>query len=152
MTHLRASLVSMNPYSTSSKKPLFSPSPMSVSMTASNFVRFSNTRSDNSSLKSFFHSFKLNTNGSTNLTNSFQKSWLELKLIRIDKHSFVSCQLFITLFISRKRSDPKNNFFYSYDFVYCKIAFNEPYFTSILGYLSNSTSQAASQAVITFFY
>lgn len=152
ITHLRISFIYINPYKTSKKNPLFSPYPIKVSMTESNFVRFSKTKSDSSSLKSSFHSFKLNTSGSTNLTNYFSNSWQELKLIKVDKQILVSFSLFITLFIYERRSVPKKSFFDCSVFVYCNIAFSEPYLTYIFDSLSNVISYWASYAVITFYY
>ena len=151
MTHLLTYFISMNPYNTYSKNPLFSPSPIKLSMTESNLVMFNKTNNASSSLKSSFHSFKLNTKGSTNLTNYFSSSAHELKLINVDKQSLVIFQLLMTLFSQEKKSVPTNIFLSYYDFVYCRIAFNEPYFTQILGYLKRLMSSVASSEVIRFY-
>lgn len=71
ITHLLFSLISMNPYKTYSKNPLFSYLLIISSMIKSYLLIFNRQSKDNSSFRSSFHSFKLKINGQTNLTNSF---------------------------------------------------------------------------------
>ena len=140
MTHLLFSLISINPYKTYNMNPRFYPLLMISSMTQSNLVMFRRTSNANYSLKSSFHSLRLNIRGSTNLVNYFSNSWQELKLINVDRQILVTFQSLIILLISAKTSVPANNSLLFYVFVYCRIALSVPYFTSILGYLSRATS------------
>lgn len=152
ITHLLAYFISIKPYNTYNRNPRFSPSPINVSMTESNLVMFNNTSKASYYLKSSFHSLRLNTKGSTNRTNYFSRSAHELKWINVERHNLVIFQLFRTLFISANSSLPTNIFFPYQDFVYCRMAFNEPYLTQILGYFKRLMSSLTNSGVMISTY